>query len=232
MASSRLEDRQPRLREQVRPYMLICRASLRATPVVPAERPCLTLLSRVRRSGRARGTMTVSPPLLLPAHKSSAIGRTFCAAPFLLWLPQSLVQLDLRTLLELTVPHFLGLFTDVLASFILFWGLRAPAALLELYITRRHSRHWILWPHGLAMITTVVAIAGNESDPGHSPMFRHVLSTQAATVGLLYYLIFAPALLIPVGIAALIMNLVPPVRRQRGKRRVRHGQAPASTSSR
>ena len=103
---------------------------------------------------------------------------------------------------------FSGFITGLLAAFIFFWCLRTPAALLELYITKRHSRRWVFWPHGLAMAAAVLAIAGNEANPGRSPMFHHVLSIQAATVGLLYYLICALVFLIPVSIAILIMNVM------------------------
>jgi hypothetical protein len=103
---------------------------------------------------------------------------------------------------------FSGIVLGVLVAFIFFWCLRTPAALLELYITKRHSRRWIFWPHGLAMVAAIIAIAGNEANPGRSPLFYKVASIQAATVGLLYYLICALVFLILTAITILIINVI------------------------
>ncbi len=103
---------------------------------------------------------------------------------------------------------FSGVVTGVLVAFIFFWCLRTPAALLELYITKKHSHRWTYWPHGLAMVAAIIAIAGNEANPGRSPIFRNVLSVQAAAVGLLYYLMCALAFLFLSSITILIMNVI------------------------
>jgi hypothetical protein len=143
-----------------------------------------------------------------PARKSSLIGRTLLRNTIFASVASIIGSIGFQGIAKVNSATFSGFITGLLGSFIFFWGLRTPAALLELYITKRHSRRWIFWPHGLAMVTAVIAISGNESNPGQSPMFRHVLSIQAATVALLYYLICALALLIPVGIAILIINVM------------------------
>jgi hypothetical protein len=120
---------------------------------------------------------------------------------------------------------FSNFVTAVLVGFIYFWGLRVLAALLELYITRRHSRRWTFWPHGLALATALFAIAGNEAHPGHSPLFHKVVSIQAATLGLFYYLFCALVYLIIASIAILIIELL-----ARWKRRGRPSVVPESAS--
>jgi uncharacterized protein YcfJ len=102
---------------------------------------------------------------------------------------------------------FSDVLSGILANFIFFWCLRMPTAFLELYIAKRHSRSWILWPHGLATLVGLIYIASIEANPGRQPMFHHVVSIEAATVGLSFYLIFALLLMIPVSIAILVMNV-------------------------
>lgn len=141
-------------------------------------------------------------------RKSSVIGRALLRNTIFAAVASIIGPIGFKDLAN-PGTTFSGFVTGVLAAFIFFWGLRVPTALLELYITKRHSRRWIFWPHGLALGTAVVAIAGNEANPGRSPVFRHVLSIQAATVGLLYYLICALAYMILATIVILIINLVP-----------------------
>jgi hypothetical protein len=153
-----------------------------------------------------------APPLAQEAMPSaprepSVIGRSLLRNTIFASVASIMGSIGFQYIID-TGTTFSGFVTGILAAFIFFWCLWTPAALLELYITKRHSRHWVFWPHGLAMAAAVIAIAGNEANPGQSPMFRHVLSIQAATVGLLYYLICALAFLTPVSIAILIMNVM------------------------
>jgi hypothetical protein len=145
-------------------------------------------------------------------RRQSVIGRTLLRNTIFAAVASIIGPLGLQNVAK-SGSSFSGVVTGVLAAFIFFWCLRIPAALLELYVTRSHSRRWITWPHGIAMVIAIVAIAGNEQHPGRNPMFHRVLSIQAATVGLLYYLILALALLILVSFTILIVNVATAHRR-------------------
>jgi hypothetical protein len=91
--------------------------------------------------------------------------------------------------------EFASLVTAFLGSLIYFWFLRIPAALLELYITKTRSRRWIYWPSGIAAGIVVVSIAGDNANLYRGDEFRNLLTLQAATFGLLEYLLCALILL-------------------------------------
>jgi hypothetical protein len=145
-------------------------------------------------------------PVLPTPRKPSVIGRAILRNTIFALVACALGPAGFQD--AINIKHtFADLVLAVLVAFIFFWCLRIPASLLELYITRKHSRRWIFWPHALAVVTTIVAIAGNEQRPGKSPMFRHVVSIQAATVGLLYYLILGLAFLCVAAIAVIVIDL-------------------------
>jgi uncharacterized protein YoxC len=105
---------------------------------------------------------------------------------------------------------YAGFTSALLVAFIYFWGLRVPAAFLEIYITKGHRRRWVLVPHALGLGLALFAIAGNESHPTNNQPFQKVASVQAVSIALFYYLICALAFLILTSIVMLTINLVTP----------------------
>jgi hypothetical protein len=140
-------------------------------------------------------------------RRSSILGRTILRNTIFAAVASIIGPIGFQDASPKLAHTFAGFITSVLGAFVFFWCLRIPAAVLELYITKGHSRRWTFWPHGLAVVVAVVAIAGNEARPGKTPMFRNVVSIQAATVGLLYYLILGLVFLVVASIAVLVMDL-------------------------